>query len=116
MERASGGPPCCCVNTFADCSGVEEFAGKGASNGNGMSGECRDASHRALRFVEDAELPQDRGTVVIDFLASQTVVGVEGVNATERDINAPPGGRQTAPFTQMRAPDSHFQNDSSSLT
>jgi hypothetical protein len=100
------------LKSVDDCSGAQELSGKGASNGNGMSGECGDASHKALRFVEDAELPEDGGAVVIDFFSGQPVIGIEGVNATERDVNASPSSRQTAPFTQMRAPDTDFKHDS----
>jgi hypothetical protein len=64
-----------------------------------------------LRLVEDAELSQDGGTVVVDFFAGQAIVCVESVDAAQGELDAAPGGRETAPTSAMRTANHYFYQD-----
>lgn len=55
--------------------------------------------------MKDAELPQYGTAVVVDFFSSQTVFGVEGVYAAQRELDSLSCRRQAAPISKMRAGD-----------
>jgi hypothetical protein len=61
--------------------------------------------------VKNAQLPQDRSAVVVDFLAGQTVIGVEGVYAAEWERNSPPCRRKTTPRAEVRTADHDFNKN-----
>lgn len=67
------------------------------------------AADHAVRLVENAELMQHCGAVVIDLLASQPILGVEGENAAKRKLHRAAGRRQPAPRAQMMSTDYNFQ-------
>jgi len=62
-----------------------------AHNRDGMSKLNGDLAKHALRFVEDAQLFQDRASVVIDSFACQTVVLVEAVDTAKRELDSSSG-------------------------
>ena len=62
-------------NFPADRRRARELPHEGAGNGDGMSSENGDLSQYALRLVENAQLPQHRAPVVVDFFPGQTVIG-----------------------------------------
>jgi hypothetical protein len=68
-----------------------------------MSGQGAEASESALGIVENTDLPEYSGAIVIDFFSSQAVFGVEGIDAAERELHSPSGRRQAAPLAEMRA-------------
>ena len=49
-----------------------------------VDAKCGDALQRAVRLVKDAKLAKERGAVVIDTLAGQTITILERVDAAER--------------------------------
>jgi len=89
----------------------QECSGESTENGDGMSGENGDSSQQALRLMENTQLPQHRATVVVDFFAGETVVGVEGVDAAKRELDAARGGREAAPRAEMSAANKDFDED-----
>jgi hypothetical protein len=76
-----------------------------------VSGQNGDLSQRALRLVEDAELPQHRPPVVIDFFPGEAIIGVEGVNPAERELESPPGRRKATPAAKMGTADDDFNQN-----
>src|SRR5579859_1299405 len=80
-------------------SGSQNFATEGPSYSERMRGQCCDLTEGGLRFVEDAELAQDRRAVVVDSFAGKSIIGVESVDAAQRDLDASPGSRQSPPWT-----------------
>jgi hypothetical protein len=73
-----------------------------------MSRQNRDLSQYALWFVEDTELSQDRPSVVVDFFAGQTVIGVECVHPAKRTLDPPPRRRKTTPAAEVGAANHDF--------
>ena len=62
--------------------------------------------------MEDAELPQHRAAIVIDFFPSQAILGIERIDAAKRKLDSPPGRRKTAPFSQLRTANHDFKHNS----
>ena len=61
--------------------------------------------------MEDAELAEDGAAIVVDLFAGEAVVGVEGVDAAEREFDAAAGWGQAAPSAEVRAADYDFYQD-----
>src|SRR5438445_7629623 len=76
-----------------------------------MSREGADLSQHGLWLVENAELSQHRSPIVVDFFSGQAIIGVERVHAAKRDLDWPPGGRQTAPLSEVGAANHDFDED-----
>jgi len=74
-----------------------------------MHHDSFDAADHAVRLVENAELMQHCGAVVINPLSRQPILGVEGENATKRKLHAAAGRRQPTPRAQMMSADYNFQ-------
>ena len=70
-----------------------------------------DATPETVRLMKDAELPEYRGAVIVDLLACQPVVLVEGVDPAERELNVTAGRWKAAPRAQVPSADNDFQND-----
>jgi hypothetical protein len=68
-------------------------------------------SQQSLGLVENAQLAQHSCPVVIDSLPGETVVRVKSVDATERKLDLPPGGRKAAPRAEMRASNKDFDQN-----
>ena len=81
---------------------AQELPGESERNGGRMSCQDGELSQYALRLVENAELPQDRPTIVVDFFPGQTVFVVECVDAAEWELNSSPRRRKTAPGAEVR--------------
>ncbi len=79
-----------------------ELPGESTGNGGGMSRQNGELPQYALRFVEDAELAQDRPTIVVDFFPGQTVFGVERIDAAEWELDSSARRRKTPPAAEMR--------------
>lgn len=71
------------------------------NHGDGMCGQRTNLAEHALWFVKDAQLPEHSSAVVVDFFAFQTVMGVEGIDAAERNFNSASGRGKSAPCAQM---------------
>src|SRR5215471_10437184 len=76
-----------------------------------MSQHHTQIAQHCLWLVEHAELTEDHRAVVIDAFAGKAIIGVEGVDPTEWDLDAPPRRRKPAPASEMRAANHHFQHD-----
>jgi len=61
--------------------------------------------------VENAELPQDRPAVVVDFFSGKTVVCVERVDTAERELHSPPRRRKTTPPSEVRTANYDFNEN-----
>ena len=61
--------------------------------------------------MEDTELVQDRGAVVVDFFSGEAVGGVERVNAKKGDFDSAAGRGKAAPSAEMRAADDDFHQN-----
>jgi hypothetical protein len=70
-----------------------------------------DPATKALGVVKQPQLPQDCGAVVIDLLASQSVLGVERVDAAKGKIDWPAGCWNSAPCSQMMATDANLEDN-----
>ena len=78
-------------------SPAEKFPRESTRNRGGMSRQNGDLSQYALRLMENAELSQHRSPVAIDFFPGQTVIGFEGVDTAERELDSPPRRREATP-------------------
>ena len=94
-----------------NASPAQKFPRQSTRNRDRMSRQCGDLSQKALRFVENAELPQHGATVVVDFFPSQTVFGVEGVHAAQRELDATPRRRKPAPPAEVRTANHDFEEN-----
>src|SRR5690349_17404463 len=90
---------------------AHNLAAEGTSDGERVRGQRCDLAEGGLRFMKDAELAQDRRAVVVDSLAREAVIGAESVDSAERDLNAPSGGRKSAPWTQVGTANDDFKDD-----
>src|SRR6476469_6522125 len=70
-----------------------------------------DTTPETVRLMKDAELPEYRGAVIVDFLACKPVLFIEGIDAAERELNQTAGRWKAAPRAQMVSANSGFQND-----
>jgi hypothetical protein len=76
-----------------------------------MSCQSADLPDQTRWLVEDAELPQHRPTVVVDFFSGQTIIGVERVHPAKWKLDPSPSRRQTAPPAEMRSANYDFDNN-----
>ncbi len=88
-----------------------EVPEEGPGDCDGMSRRHADPAQNTSRFVEDAELPQDGSAVIVDSFTGQAVIGVEGVHAAERELDAPPGGRKATPGAEVCAANHDFHEN-----
>src|SRR5262245_40703106 len=77
----------------------------------GVHQQSRNAPHRAVRLVKDAELAQQRRAVVVDPLAGQAISIVEREDAAERQLDLRSRSGQPAPRAQMLSADDHLEDD-----
>src|SRR5664279_1752579 len=61
--------------------------------------------------MKHAELSEHRRSVVVDFLARQTVLSVECVHSTQRKLDESPGRRHPTPTSEVRPPYQHFHQN-----
>ena len=71
-----------------------------------------EASQRPFRLMKQTELTHHRPPVVVDALAGESVLGIEGEDAAEREFHASAGCRHSSsPDSQVGAPNRDLKND-----
>ena len=76
-----------------------------------MDRKSGNLSQNTLRLVEDAELSQHGSPVVIDSFPCQTIIGIERVHTTERELDSSPRCRKTTPPSKVRTPNDDFDEN-----
>jgi hypothetical protein len=76
-----------------------------------MGRKDRDLTHNALGLIENAELPQDRAAIVIDFFSSQPVIVVERIHPAEWELDSPACRGKATPRSEMSSANHDFHED-----
>src|SRR5262249_650060 len=90
---------------------TKNLAYESPGNRHRMSRQRRKLSKNALKFVKDAQLPQHRRPVVVDLLSGQSILGVEGVDAAQRNLNAAACRRKAAAGAEMSSANQNLDQD-----
>jgi len=53
--------------------------------------------------MENAELPEHRAAVVVDFFSRETVIGVKRIHSAQREFHSPSRRGKAAPAAQVRS-------------
>src|SRR5262249_39566659 len=95
----------------ADASTVSQSAQVCACNRYRMRQRGGNTAATTERFVEQPELTEDAPAIVVDALARELVVRVEGKHAAKRELDAASRRRQASPCAEMSAPYDDFHHD-----